>query len=230
MIRQPAKSSTGELNTATTNGTAIFQLTGAGSLQSPNSAAALMQAINSQNVDDTFASVTFNIGNPDTFINPVGDHVTGDQFTIGGSTNLAAGDNLLVQVTPSSFYPTRKTQPSGISGTSGMVTVVQGTTGRNSWSFKVNTTGWTPDEYIVQVSGVTVDVTGSTTFNLLPQTPVANLSVTPIPAATTTVTTVPAVAGTTTANIPATKKAPVSVLACIAASAGAVMILRIKKI
>ena len=122
-------------------GTAIFQLTGAGSLPSPESAAALMQAINSQNVDDTFASVTFTIGNPDTFINPVGAHVTGNQFTIDGSTNLAAGDNLLVQVTSSSFFPTRKTRPFGASGAFGMVTVVQGSEGRNLWSFWVNTTG-----------------------------------------------------------------------------------------
>jgi len=212
-------------------GTAIFQLTGPGSLQSPDSAAALMQAINSQNVDDTFASVTFNIGNSNTFINPVGDHLTGDQFTIGGSTNLATGDNLLVQVTSASFYPTKKTQPSGVSGASGMVTVVQGSEGYNQWSFKVNTTGWIPDEYIVQVSGITVTVTGSTTFNLLPQMPVANLSGTPaVPATPLTVTIIPAVVNLTTANPPTTKKAPVSTWAGIVALAGAVMILRIKKI
>ncbi len=212
-------------------GIAIFQLTGAGSLQSPYSAAALMQAINSQNVDDTFASVTFSIGNPSTFINPVGEHMTGDQFTIGGSTNLAAGDNLLVQVTSSSFYPTKKTRPSGVSGASGMVTVIQGSEGYNQWSFKVNTTGWTPDEYLVQVSGITVAVTGSATFNLLPQIPVANVSVTPaVPATPITVTTIPAVVNLTTANYPpATKKAPVSALACIGACAGAAIVLRMKK-
>ncbi len=218
-----------QMNTVTTTGTSIFQLTGPGSLPSPQSAAALMQAIGSQNVDDTFASVTFSIGDPSMVITPVGDHVAGDQFTVGGSTNLAAGDNLLVQVTSSSFYPTKKTQPSVVSGASGMVTVVQGSEGQNLWSFYVNTTGWTPDEYIVQISGITVTVSGSTTFNLLHQVPVANVSATPVPATPTIMVTIPAVVNLTTANPPATKKAPISAWAGIVALAGAVMILQVKK-
>ena len=40
-------------------GTSIFQLTGSGSLQTPAGANALMQAINSQNIDDMFASTSF---------------------------------------------------------------------------------------------------------------------------------------------------------------------------
>ena len=62
-------------------GTSIFQLTGAGSLQSPSGANALMQAINSQNIDDTFAATSFIVSPPSAFINPVGNHVVGEQFT-----------------------------------------------------------------------------------------------------------------------------------------------------
>ena len=91
-------------------GFSIFQLTGAGSLQSPAGANALMQAINSQNIDDTFASTSFIVGPPTAFINPVGDHAVGEQFIISGSTNLAAGDKLMVEVTSSSFKPTYKSQ------------------------------------------------------------------------------------------------------------------------
>ena len=103
-----------------TTGTAIFQLSGTGSLQSPDAAAALVQAISSQNVDDTFAPVAFTIRVPDALIDPIGDRVVGDKFTIGGSTNVAVGDSLSVQVYSSSFQPTQKTQSGEFSGAAGV--------------------------------------------------------------------------------------------------------------
>ena len=69
-----------------------------------------MRAINSQNIDDTFATTSFIIGNPTAFIDPIGDHVVGDKFTITGSTNIAAGNNLLVEIVSSSFKPSQKSQ------------------------------------------------------------------------------------------------------------------------
>ncbi len=89
-------------------GTSIFQLTGQGSLQKPDGANALMRAINSQNLDDTFATTSFIIGNPTAFINPIGDHAVGDTFTIHGSTNIAVGNNLMIEIISSSFKPTQK--------------------------------------------------------------------------------------------------------------------------
>ena len=100
-------------------GTSIFQLTGTGSLQKPDGANALMRAISSQNLDDTFATTSFIIGNPSAFIHPIGNHATGDRFTITGSTNLAAGNNLNVEITSSSFKPTQKVQSGEFSGSCG---------------------------------------------------------------------------------------------------------------
>jgi hypothetical protein len=191
-------------------GMTIFQLTGSGSLNSPDSAIALMQAINSQNIDDTFASTSFYISSPDASINPIGDHAVGDRFTIHGSTNLAAGDNLMVEIRSSEFGPTQKNKGSGFSGASGEVTVVPGTGGLNQWSFDVDTTGWKPDDYLVTVSGITVDVTGSATFRLVqsvrtpaqtPLQPPASVQTTILPA-TSVPTTVPA-------TVPAPTKSPV---------------------
>ncbi|MDD1686125.1 beta-propeller domain-containing protein [Methanoregula sp.] len=54
-------------------------------------------------------------------INPVGDHYIGDKFTITGRTNLAAGDEILVQVYSSSFRPTQKSQSGEFSGATGTV-------------------------------------------------------------------------------------------------------------
>ena len=189
IIYNPA---TGEvINRQLGGGTSIFQLTGAGSLQTPSAGLALMQAISSQNIDDTFTSVSFLVSPPDVFIDPPGDHVAGDRFTVGGSTNLAVGDNLMVEITSSSFGPTQKGGGSQFSGVSGMVQVVPGTNGYNRWSFDVDTATFKPDEYILKVSGITVDVTASTTFNILEKIPTTPATAT-MTATVTTPATVPA--------------------------------------
>ena len=151
-------------------GTTIFQMSGSGSLQSPASASALVQAISSQNIDDTFVTYSFFISSPTALINPIGDHAVGDKFTISGSTNLAVDDNLMVEITSASFKPTLKTQDNAFSGAAGMVKVVPGSGGYNHWSFDVDTSAFSPDEYIVTVKGIDARAAGSTTFNVLPRT------------------------------------------------------------
>jgi len=157
------------INTGTGTGTVLFRLTGAGSLQGPAAAAALVGAVASQNIDDSITTVSFYVQPAGAFIDPIGDRVAGDRFTITGSTNLAAGDDLLVEVYSSSFQPTTKAQSGEFSGTSGMVKVQQGSAGYNRWSFDIDTAGWRPDEYIVSVSAVLQNVKGSTTFTLTEQ-------------------------------------------------------------
>jgi len=166
-------------------GTSIFQLTGTGSLQTPDGANALMRAINSQNLDDTFATTSFIIGNPTAFIDPIGDHAVGDRFTITGSTNIAAGNRLLVEITSSSFRPSQKSQSGEFSGSSGTVTVQPGSGGMNRWSFAVDASTFKPDEYLVRLSGTVIEVTGSATFNIvekLPTTEMTSVPTTTIPA------------------------------------------------
>ncbi len=187
-------------------GFSIFQLTGGGSLQSPAGANALMQAINSQNVDDTFASTSFIIGPPNAFINPVGVHVVGEKFIISGSTNLAAGDNLMVEITSSSFKPTYKSQSAEFSGAAGTVRIEQGSDGFKWWSFPVDASTFKPDEYIVKVSGTTVDVTGSTLFNIVEALPITPATTAPV----TTERTLPSIATTTPTPAPTTQKSPLS--------------------
>jgi hypothetical protein len=179
------------------NGMDIFTISGAGSLQGPDSAQALVNAIGSQNIDDTFATYSFYISPPTALINPIGDHRVGDKFTISGSTNLAAGDDLMVEVTSSSFKPTEKAESGEFSGISGVVKAVTGSGGYNRWSFDVDTTTFKPDEYIVKVSGISQDITASTSFNILGKLP---------PASATTAVTFPA-----TPAVPATTLPPLPV-------------------
>jgi trimeric autotransporter adhesin len=182
----------------------IFQLSGAGSLQGPDSAQALVNAIGSQNIDDTFATYSFYISPPNAFINTIGDHYVGDKFTISGSTNLAVGDDLMVEVYSSSFKPTDKSQPGEFSGISGAVKVVPGSGGYNHWSFDVDATTFIPDEYIVKVSGITQEVTGSAYFNIINGLPPVSATPTVTVPDTTAVpaTTFPPVTATATAKSP----------------------------
>jgi hypothetical protein len=188
------------------SGTSIFQLTGTGSLQKPDGANALMQAINSQNLDDTFATTSFIIGNPTAFINPIGDHAVGDKFTIHGSTNIAVGNNLMIEIISSSFKPTQKVQSAEFSGSAGTVKVEPGTNGLNRWSFDVDASTFKPDEYVVQVSGETIDVTGSTTFNIVTKQPTTAKT----PSPETTVQTIIPITTTPPTPLTTTQKSPLS--------------------
>jgi hypothetical protein len=199
-----APGSGGVINRQLGNGTRIFQITGPGSLQSPDAAYALVRAISSQDVDDTFSTVTFFVSSPETLIRPIGTKYIGDTFTITGSTNLAVGDALMVEITSSSFKPTQKAQSGEFSGSAGTVQVMPGTNGYNRWSFDVDSSTFKADEYVVKVSGVTVDVTGSTTFVLLERPPTTMETITVV----TTTGTITALPSTLPLPAPTTQKSP----------------------
>jgi hypothetical protein len=191
-------------------GKAIFLLSGPGSLQRPDAGYALMQAINSQNIDDSFTTIPFFVDTAVSLINPIGNRYVGDTFTLSGSTNLAAGNDLLVEIYSSSFGPTRKVEGSGFSGSSGTVTVIPGTNGYNTWSYFVDTSTFRPDEYLVKVSGVTRDVTASATFTVTER----NIAAVTTPSPFTSPT--PLMSNETPATIPPTQppvtQSPLSVI------------------
>jgi hypothetical protein len=213
----------GVINRQLGGGTTIFQLTGPGSLQSPDAGNALMRAINSQNVDDSFTTVSFFVSSPETLIRPIGTKYVGETFTISGSTNLAVGDTIIVEITSSSFKPTQKAQSGEFSGSAGTVQVMPGTNGYNRWSFDVDSSTFRPDEYVVKVSGMTVDVTGSTTFILLERPPTTPETV----AIVTTTTMVTALPSTLPLPVPTTQKSPLlfSLITCSIAIAAVARVL-----
>jgi hypothetical protein len=187
-------------------GTVIFQLAGPGSLQSPDAGSALLRAINNQNVDDSFTTVSFFVSKPTALIDPIGEHFIGDKFTITGSTNLAVGDTLMIEIYSSSFKPTQKVQGNGFSGSTGTIKVLPGATGYNRWSFDIDASTFRPDEYLVKVSGITLEVTGSTTFTIIERSPTTLK--TPVPA--TTAPTVSPPPATLPAPAPTTQKSSLS--------------------
>ncbi|MDD1704205.1 MAG: hypothetical protein LUP97_03100 [Methanoregula sp.] len=214
-------------NQMTGAGTSIFSLTGAGSLQNPNAALALMEAISSPDIDDTFAQVAFTIRSPTAFIDPVGTHAVGDTITFQGSTNLAVNDDLSVTIYSESFQPTKKSQSGEFSGASGIVKVVPGTNGLNHWAFTADTSTWKPDKYLVTVSGVTVTVTGSTSFALLPALPATTV----VAPASPTVTYLSPTGPPTTVStpVPPTNQSPAPVMAVAGLPAVLIAIRAIRK-
>lgn len=188
-------------------GNTLFKLQGSGSLQGSDAAEALVQALNNPSVDDTYAKLQFLVEVPKITVLPVGEKQVGDKFTIAGTTNLAVDDELLIEVTSSSFKPTTKTQSGEFSGATGTVKVQKGTDGLNKWSFPVDAAAFKPDEYIVQAQAITVSsAQTSTLFNVVEfkPTPVPTTVVTtvagnntPVPTTVKPVTTVPTAKPTT---------------------------------
>ncbi|MCQ8893420.1 MAG: DUF3821 domain-containing protein [Methanolinea sp.] len=170
----------------------IFKLEGSGSLQGSDAAEALVVAMDNPSVDDTYTKLQFLIEAPTIKISPITEKQVGEKFEISGTTNLAVDDEILVEVLSSSFKPTQKTQSGEFSGATGTVKVKKGTEGFNTWSFPIDTTTFKPDEYIVQASGVTVDVTATALFNVVEAKPTTiPTTVPPTPVNTTVPTTVP---------------------------------------
>jgi PGF-CTERM protein len=116
-------------------------------------------------IDDTYTKLQFLVEEARVSINPIGEQAVGSKFEITGTTNLDYdGNDLLVEVTSSSFTPTSKDVSGAFSGTTGTVPITQGSDGLNRWSFTVDAATFRPDEYIVRVQGVTVDVVDTAIF------------------------------------------------------------------
>jgi PGF-CTERM protein len=148
-------------------GSELFKIAGPGALQGSDAAEALINAINNAMIDDTYTKLQFLVEEAKVTINPIGVQTIGSKFEITGTTNLDYdGNDLLVEVTSSSFAPTAKDQSGAFSGATGTVQITQGVDGINKWAFTVDAATFKPDEYIVRVSGVTVDIVDTAVFTV----------------------------------------------------------------
>jgi PGF-CTERM protein len=166
-------------------------------LQASEAANALISALDSPYVDDTYVKLTFVIEEAQIFIDAIGDKAAGSTFTITGTTNLAVGDTLNVEVTSAAFQPTTKTEASGFASVAGTTTVQQGD-GANTWSLEVNGASFKPDQYIVRVESIETDTTATTTFNVVEAVPTTQATPTTTGTAVTTPTTTATTAATPT--------------------------------
>ena len=135
-------------------------------LQASDAASAVIDALDSLYVDDTYVKLTFTVEEPRITIDPIGIKEAGSKFTITGTTNMAVGDKLIVEVTSSAFGPTKKGEAGGFGSVSGVAVVEKGD-GANKWSFEVDAANLKPDEYIVKVECVETDTTTTAIFDLV---------------------------------------------------------------
>ncbi|MDV2481122.1 hypothetical protein F8E02_03670 [Methanoculleus sp. Wushi-C6] len=117
-----------------------------------------------------------------TTIDEIGTVAAGETVVISGTTNLAPGNRLIVEVTPVAFGP------GGAGGTSGTAVVQAGNGTANTWSFEVNTAGFEPGEYLVTVDWVEGDATTSSRFTVTAPAATPTPTATPTPEATPTPT------------------------------------------
>ena len=111
-------------------------------------------------------SLQFLVETPTITIFPVGEKHAGDKFTISGTTNLAVDDDILVEVNSSSLSKPNTTHTGEFMGSLGIVKVIKGADGLNTWSFPMDTKGFRQDEYLVRVTGITVPAQASVLFNI----------------------------------------------------------------
>jgi hypothetical protein len=98
-------------------------------------------------------------------IDLISDKQVGDIFTITSTTNVSVGEEILVQVYSSTFFPGGQRK---FYGTTGSVKVIPGSNGINVISFVVNASLLKPDEYIVTEDAVEQATTGTALFSVLP--------------------------------------------------------------
>ena len=129
-------------------------------LQAAAAADALITALDSPNIDDIYAKFTVVVEEPYVRIDPIGNQTAGSAFTISGTTNLAVGDALAVQVVPAVFDPGNS---AGVAG----VAIVRKGDGANIWSFEVGATDLGPDRYEVAVESFETGASRTAAFNVL---------------------------------------------------------------
>ena len=192
-------------------------------LQAAEAANALIDALESPYVNDAYTKLTFFLEDAKILIDPIGDQSAGSTFTISGTTNLAAGEDLIVEVTSAAFQPGQTGEATGFSSDAGTVAIQAGET-MNTWSFEVDGTSFRPDQYIVTVESIEAGTTTTGTFNVVEAVPTTQPSgnVTTAPTGTETTPT-----GTeTTEPTPTTAPGFGAILALAGLGAVAFLVLR----
>lgn len=98
------------------------------------------------------------------------EYRTGDVITLTGTTNLASGSQLQIEIISASFAPAQKGEDTSFSGSSGIVMVERGMP-LNTWTYTFNTAGFRQDEYLVSVEAVGVGVIDKGSFRLMERLP-----------------------------------------------------------
>jgi hypothetical protein len=140
-----------------------FVVSGPNSLSSMEAAKNLVEFINKSTIDDTYTKMQFLIEDPVIRINSLQPKKSGAKFTISGVTNLAVGNEILIQVMP-------KMVPQGAEsylGIRGITKIVKGESGLNSFSFDIELVNTKPGEYLISVISYKIELVWNQVFTVV---------------------------------------------------------------
>lgn len=120
-------------------------------MTAPDAAFTVLEAIKNPNSGDICAGTGFAVQTPSILIDQIEDADVGDVVNISGTTNLAAGDCMIVNVLSSSVNASKILEIAGVDD-------------EKHWFCEVDTSGFGPGGYEVLVSGVEVEISASSSF------------------------------------------------------------------
>ena len=137
-----------------------FVVSGQNSLSSMEAAINLVEFLNKSTIDDTYTKLQFLIEDPVIRIDLIPPKKNGDKFSITGGTNLAVGNEVLVEVMPRIVPPGSELY----FGIRGVTKIVKGNSGINKFSFDIELVNTTPAEYLINVISYKIGIVGSQSF------------------------------------------------------------------
>jgi hypothetical protein len=157
---QEGSTSSGQTLVVSTAGES-FVISGPGKLKGSAAAYALMNLLDSQNIDDTYTVTTFFLEEPWLKADATETWVVGSVFSLEGTTNVAPGERLIYTFSPASGdFPSSKQ-----SGESPYSTEITGQTDveygmpYNLWNVRIDTEGMGPGTYIFTIEAVSEGIT-----------------------------------------------------------------------
>lgn len=137
-----------------------FVVSGQNSISSMEAASNLVEFLNKSTIDDTYTKLQFIIEDPVIRIDPIPPKKSGDKFSITGATNLAVGNEVLVEVMPRIVPPGSELY----FGIRGVTKIVKGNSGINKFSFDIELVNTKPVEYLINVISYKIGIVGSQSF------------------------------------------------------------------
>ncbi|MFY1642611.1 MEMAR_RS02690 family S-layer glycoprotein [Methanoculleus bourgensis] len=122
-------------------------------LQAFDAATALINALDSPNVDDIYIKVTFTVADSWIRIDGVGDQIYGETFTVTGTTDYPAGTALTCRITA---------KEDGVTVLSGEAVVAE----NGDWSFEVDTVVIGPGVFTIRVMSPDGQVSTTALFDV----------------------------------------------------------------
>ncbi len=167
-----------------------FRISGPGALDSSSAASALINALKSPFIDDTYSTREITIRSPKIVLDDASaEYFLYEPVYVTGTTNLAVGDRLLIEITDNQFIPTIKGSDRGSDGFSGTAEVMPGPREDRIFSLTIPPGRLDIGEYRVFVQAVSSRASDSGLLAILPVPPagdVVNITTTTEPQAVLT--------------------------------------------